>query len=220
MFEKVLLNYGFDHIGYAVISNHPGLNNSNIPNLATKNNIKGWDQHYLDNNYHTIDPVLTAAHSNAGFFTWDDVTRQENLSKKQIEIFREAKEFKLHNGINVSIHSAYGVKCLLIAASSKSDLHIDQYIIDSINLISYQFNTCFLSLMAFLPSMSKVKLTIKEKEILKWASQGLSYTEIGKTLNISRHTVNYHTRNIFRKLHVKNITAALVIAIKEGLIII
>lgn len=218
MYEKVLLSYGFDHLGYAVISNHPGLNDSNIPKLAAKSNVKGWDTHYLENNYHTIDPSLMLAHSSSGFFTWENVSKQTLISKKQRLIFQEAKDFNLHKGINVSIHGTNGVKCLVIAASSHAELNIDQYVIDSINLISYQFNICFLSLMAFIPRVTNISLTLKEKEILKWTSKGLTQIEIAKVLNITRHTVNYHMRNIFRKLDTNNITAALVIAIKEDLI--
>lgn len=45
-------------------------------------------------------------------------------------------------------------------------------------------------------------LTNREKEIVKWAVEGMSNAEIAKQLYISKSTVNYHMHNIFNKLGV------------------
>ena len=48
------------------------------------------------------------------------------------------------------------------------------------------------------------KLTIRETEILKHVSKGLTYQQIATSLFISPNTVKKHMINIFEKLHVKN----------------
>ncbi len=64
----------------------------------------------------------------------------------------------------------------------------------------------------------KIHLTLKEKEILIWSARGLTKTDIGCHLNISTHTVDYHVRNAIKKLGAKNITSAVVVALKTDLI--
>ena len=61
-------------------------------------------------------------------------------------------------------------------------------------------------------------LTIKEHEILNLLSAGLSNQKIAKELWIAEQTVKFHLTNIYRKLGVKNRTAAVQTAQARGLI--
>ena len=47
-------------------------------------------------------------------------------------------------------------------------------------------------------------LTRREAEVLYWIMQGKASKEIGSCLHISAFTVQKHTRNIYRKLGVRN----------------
>ncbi len=62
------------------------------------------------------------------------------------------------------------------------------------------------------------QLTEKEKEILQALLDGLSYKMIASQLNCSYHTVNFHIRNIYKKLHVHSIGEALAKALKEKIV--
>ncbi|MBA3647155.1 MAG: response regulator transcription factor [Chitinophagales bacterium] len=61
-------------------------------------------------------------------------------------------------------------------------------------------------------------LTEKEKEILTGLVDGLSYKMIADRLSISYHTVNFHIRNIYQKLHVHSVSEAVAKAIKEKIV--
>jgi len=61
-------------------------------------------------------------------------------------------------------------------------------------------------------------LTDREKEILGCLVKGLSHKLIAAELFISIHTVNTHIRNIYEKLHVRSVSAAVAKAIKEKLV--
>ena len=58
-------------------------------------------------------------------------------------------------------------------------------------------------------------LTKKESELLKHLEKGATVKEAGTHMAISLHTVDFHVRNIKRKLKVKTITAAVALAIRN-----
>ncbi|NII27734.1 helix-turn-helix transcriptional regulator [Pseudoflavitalea sp. X16] len=47
-------------------------------------------------------------------------------------------------------------------------------------------------------------LTNREKEILGLVAEGMTSDEIAKAIHLSRHTVNTHRKNIYRKLSIQN----------------
>lgn len=59
-------------------------------------------------------------------------------------------------------------------------------------------------------------LTERQLEILKLVAQGATNKEIGRTLDISEHTVRKHLQNIFEKLNVSSRTEATTRALQEG----
>jgi DNA-binding CsgD family transcriptional regulator len=61
-------------------------------------------------------------------------------------------------------------------------------------------------------------LTSREKEILLWVKEGKSAWEISSILGISRNTVKFHLKNIFRKLNTTSRSQAVVVAFGRGLI--
>ncbi|EGG95116.1 Transcriptional activator protein vanR [gamma proteobacterium IMCC1989] len=219
MYEVIMKHYGFDHLAHAVISDHDELKNGSALGLTVHNELNGWEKHYLEQNYIAIDLAPQITYSKAGFFTWHDM-KQQALSREQSAIFNEAEDFKLYSGVNVSIHNANGVKCVIIAASNQQGFSVNQYTKDIVNLLAHQFNTCFLSLTKHELIQKKIPLTQKEEEILKWISKGLSKPEIGDKMNISSHTVSYYMRSIFKKMGTNNTVSTVIKAIKEELIVI
>jgi DNA-binding NarL/FixJ family response regulator len=59
---------------------------------------------------------------------------------------------------------------------------------------------------------AKVLLSGREKEMLKLVAAGLTSTEIGERLAISRETVNTHIKNMYRKLNVRTRAQAVSLA--------
>ena len=68
------------------------------------------------------------------------------------------------------------------------------------------------------PKISDYKLTEQEKQILKMLVDGHHYKTAAYELGISVHTVSFHLRNIYAKLHVHSKTEAVAKALREGLI--
>jgi DNA-binding CsgD family transcriptional regulator len=61
-------------------------------------------------------------------------------------------------------------------------------------------------------------LADREKEVLKWLSQGKSNWDISKILGISQRTVKFHIENAMHKLGVSTRAHAVAIAIQYGLV--
>lgn len=59
-------------------------------------------------------------------------------------------------------------------------------------------------------------LSDREKEVLTMMEEGLKQKQIADILNISRHTVDSHLRNIYKKLHVHSAHEAIAKAIRKG----
>lgn len=60
-------------------------------------------------------------------------------------------------------------------------------------------------------------LSSREKEVLKWIKEGKSNYDIGDILDISGNTVNFHIKNLFKKLNVVNRTQAVSEALRMGI---
>ncbi|GKW16099.1 hypothetical protein PEC301937_20480 [Pectobacterium carotovorum subsp. carotovorum] len=61
-------------------------------------------------------------------------------------------------------------------------------------------------------------LTIREVEIMRWASEGKTSSDIANILHLSTSTINFHMQNILEKLAVPNKVAAIAKAICYNLI--
>ena len=59
-------------------------------------------------------------------------------------------------------------------------------------------------------------LSEREREVLTMMEEGKKQKQIAEMLNISRHTVDSHLRNIYKKLHVHSAHEALAKAIRKG----
>lgn len=63
-----------------------------------------------------------------------------------------------------------------------------------------------------------IHLTPREKEILKWTMEGKSAWAVAQILNCSEATVNFHVRNVLRKLDCANKHQAMLKAFSLGLV--
>ena len=61
-------------------------------------------------------------------------------------------------------------------------------------------------------------LTPREGDVLRLLAQGLTYEEIGSSLEVSLNTIRTHVRSIYGKLDVTTKTEAAVEAIRRGLL--
>ena len=68
------------------------------------------------------------------------------------------------------------------------------------------------------PDRKDYGLTDRERSVLELMSRGFVRKQIAKELALNPHTTDYVMRCIYRKLHVQGATAAVALAVREGLI--
>jgi DNA-binding NarL/FixJ family response regulator len=62
------------------------------------------------------------------------------------------------------------------------------------------------------------KLSVREKEVLKYLTEGYSYKMIADRCQVSFETIKTYIKRIYEKLHVASMTEAVVKALKENLV--
>lgn len=63
-----------------------------------------------------------------------------------------------------------------------------------------------------------LKLTLKEKEVLKHLTEGLSHKMVADRMGISYFTVNTHVKKIYEKLQVHSVGEAISFALKNNIV--
>lgn len=217
-YTQFLEQCGFNRVAYVVISDHHFLKQDHPLGIVCKTNFNKWDDYYIDQNFIAVDPLFPETYRKSGIFIWQDYCKSRELSKEQQIFFKEAENHgQVYQGATFSVHGPNGTKGVTIAGSDEQKRDIDPVHYDLINLAAYQFHLCYLELMKFEQGCVQ-PLSYREHTVLQWASTGLTKSGIGDRMNISTHTVDYHMRNIMKKLDAKNTTTALITAIKKGII--
>lgn len=103
-------------------------------------------------------------------------------------------------------NSGSQVLCEAIEAAHAGNTYLDPKLKESIHLPS----------AAVLPS--DVKLSSREKEIIKLILQGKGNREMAEQLFISELTIKTHRRNIYTKLEVKNVAELIQVVSNMGII--
>jgi len=65
----------------------------------------------------------------------------------------------------------------------------------------------------------KERLTAREADVLRLLARGRTYAQAAEDLGMSAHTVATHVKNAYRKLDVHNAAAAVLQAVRLGLIL-
>jgi DNA-binding CsgD family transcriptional regulator len=212
---KALGEFGIDRVMYSALRNTPHEENE-IPGISHCY-PDDWVNFYMVNDYVHLDPVRQHCLVTRNGFMWDEMQRRRDLTSEQIRLMDEGREAGLHDGLAIPFHGPFGeVYGVGLACSTHApDLNRS---LREIEIMSVHFHTVFSSLHGESRSAIDTKLTPREKEVVKWCSMGKSNWAIGEILGISEHGVDFHMRNILRKLNADNRVTAVVKALHSGLI--
>ncbi|AKI03151.1 DNA-binding protein with HTH domain [Hoeflea sp. IMCC20628] len=185
---------------------------------------KGWPEIYVKRKYAAIDPIVRyLGHSQRGY-RWREPLQvfQDDPHRKRMErMMVDARRHGLEDGYVFPIHGRRGLVGVLAVAGQEIDLSPSQ-----MALMDAVAKKVFWELLEALDPgayerISKpvvVQLTRREMETLEYLGYGMTSNEMGATLGLSAHTVDWYMNGIQEKLHAKNRHHVVAIAFRLGLI--
>jgi DNA-binding CsgD family transcriptional regulator len=219
IFKETLLSLGYKQVTYNIITDHISLGLKGQYGIM-KECPDDWFDYYFDKGYQHIDPRFQFGFAYKTTFLWNQIENFLDLSKKEKKILNELDDMHYHNGIVVPIFGVTGEISALTISRDFKDTDPNSNVLSLIHAVANQFHLSYLHLNRNKQLYSGIKwhLTFREKEILQWCAHGKGNWEISKILSISENGIEYHLKNIYRKMGVNNRFSAVINAVKSGFI--
>ncbi|WP_084299239.1 LuxR family transcriptional regulator [Bradyrhizobium sp. WSM1743] len=178
-----------------------------------------WCDRYFKRKYHTIDPVVRRTPMLSRPFLWDQLADRYQLQKDERRVLDEAREAGLKHGMSVPLFGPLGRVSVVSFASASDDADPQDHI-GHLNALAWQFHTAYGEIARPCNNGCERKVALSQREIncLRWVGEGKSSWEIGKILDISENTVNFHIKNAMRKLGATSRIQAVLIAVRLNLL--
>jgi DNA-binding CsgD family transcriptional regulator len=176
-----------------------------------------WLRRYQEAQHQQTDPVLKNVLNTMLPTFWDDVIR---VSPKDI-VLNEAIDHGLRSGITVSLYGHRGQRALLSFSRAQQLKESRTRMFHSASVIQLAAQYVHEALERVTHNTKELmapKLSIREKDCLKWAACGKTSWEIGKILRVSERTAIFHLTNATKKLQAPNRRAAVARALNLRLI--
>lgn len=176
-----------------------------------------WQQHYLEMGYERIDPIIKTSRRRASAFRWSEVYNDARTTEDERRVFDEGATFGLRSGISVPLHGS-DASFAIMSFAQPEDCEFQDKIIAYLQLAALHFH---LNVARFADSTrigEASDLSFREKECILWTARGKSSWETGVILGISLNTVNFHIKNVLRKLDASSRTVAAIKAVNLGII--
>lgn len=196
---------GFDNL---VIS-HRGT--TGVPVIEYALAPEGWGAYYFEEALHRIDPVYAAALSRMTPHTWADlVTPRTSLDA--VRFMDEARAAGLRDGFTIVLGDGLGSR-KIYTISSRDGADTEPVAAAAFMLASTHMAAARIIRRH---SARRLRLTAREREILRWVAIGKTASEIGDLLSISTKTVNNHVTNAKTRNKLHNTRLLIATALVEG----
>ena len=209
--SRMLAEFGFDHFVFQDIPNAGQFAES----VFCRRIPDEWFDLYIKENYSLVDPALKLASSSSAPFKWSEAPCDREQEPRAAEFLERVHDFGLEQGLVVPVRTRAGQAGLVWFGGSAPDF--DEGVIPMLQLVAF----CTFDRLRDLnspPREHKPLLTQREREVLTWAAAGKTASEIGKILDITKRTVDYHLQSICRKYGAANRTHAVALGIRDGAI--
>jgi DNA-binding CsgD family transcriptional regulator len=222
-FSSAIKGYGYDRVGFSLMTDHPSIGHKAF-HWQSSSFPGDWMAHYLENNFHIIDPVFQRVLQKPGPFFWSDAVDaldgsgmiEAQFIGRSKTMMHEAADAGLADGIGVSLVNEMGEIAGLGISRSEQDTAKDMQAFADIYLLSFIFHEKY---MSFFAPMDLPQLTRREKDVLLWSASGKTDWEIAQITGISQATVRFHWANIFKKMGVNNKLTATMNAVRRKIIV-
>jgi DNA-binding CsgD family transcriptional regulator len=219
VFLDAVKKHGYDKMIFCLLSDHKKIGlAAGVGHL--RNYPADWMQYYFEQKFDEVDPVITYSYQKIGTFTWKEMSERLELTRRQKLCLNLGTEAGLYNGICTPLRGPHRFAGVGLASSEKKDACDGNT--DMITAYCNHFYIAFQRLHA--PPRNpddpvpNICLSYREKEVLTKVAEGKSDFDIGVVLKLTPHGVDYHMRNIYKKMQTNSRTYAASKAIDLGLI--
>lgn len=198
----VASSYGLSHVAYLGLQ---------LPKLTRNGPLvcvtypDSWVAHYRAQRYVKDDPAVHQSLQSILPTNWSECPQH---AKRIRQIFGEAKEFGIGaNGMTFPIRGRGGEVALFSIASNMTASEWEDFRrcnLPDMQMIAYYVHKLITE--PFDEPTAPPRLSPREIECLKWASNGKTHDEIGTILNLSANTVRVYLDTARHKLNGMNIT--------------
>lgn len=210
---KELLEYDFIIFGLP----EPSFNKTQAIVDLNINYPQDWVDLYQTNEFWRIDPVVLATMAECAPQYWGDIYRRFLPNKNFVGL---AHDFGLKDGWTCLTKGLTGLPWTIISVGGdykkyKNNKNREKYIFER---LAPHFHIALSSVRAK-GRTKKLQdlLTKREREVLKWLSQGKTSWEISVILDVAEATINFHVKNINSKLNTVSRSHAVAVATHSGL---
>ncbi|MER9420628.1 autoinducer binding domain-containing protein [Mesorhizobium sp. M0306] len=176
-----------------------------------------WQERYFKMGYDRIDPIIKTSRKRVGAFRWSDVYNAASTSEDERRVFDEAATFGLRSGISMPLRGPHG-SFAVMSFARPWDREFQNKTVTYLQVAAAHFHLSVTKLENSSAVGETPKMSLREKECILWVARGKSSWEIGKILCLSVNTVNFHIKNVMRKLDVGSRTVASIKAVELGII--
>ncbi|MFJ3266208.1 autoinducer binding domain-containing protein [Serratia liquefaciens] len=195
---------GFEYFSYTVFSCYP----ASRPKMLIEGNYPAqYLEDYRKLRIYLQDPMIEQAHHSTLQFYWD-----EPFYRDKPELWWRMAQYGIREGWSQSVKDCYGRLGILTFAGKNIPTQSPQAGARNETFFLWLAQTAHKTLREALISVNdeaiKDVLTLREKDILRWCSEGKTSEETALLMGLSERTVNFHIGNSIKKLSVANKTAA------------
>lgn len=221
LLESVIDEAGFD---YFTLTRQPLLQSSEEYLVFAGRWPDGWPELYVKRKYASIDPTLRYLGYCQRGFRWAEAAEffaEDAHFKRIARMMKQARKFGLEDGYIFPVHGRQGLAGVLNVAGRPVGLSPGE-----IQLFEAVARKAFWALADSAnlgvpisdPANRNHTMTKREIETLNLLAEGYTSGEMGSTLGLSTHTVDWYMNGIQNKLDARNRHHAVAIAFRRGLI--
>lgn len=176
-----------------------------------------WVERYTGTKMYLNDPVVAFASQTTAATDWRQLEGLVAFEKRHKKFLGQASEEGIRSGVCMSTRQINGDIQLISFANSSGKAYSETDLraaTEAGQLLGKAINELSLEDTDNQP----LKMSARELECLSLSAIGKSSSEIEVILGISRHTVDFHMKNVMAKLDASTRTFAIVKAIRFGII--
>jgi DNA-binding CsgD family transcriptional regulator len=191
-------------------------------NLLLSNYPDGWLEHYVASDYAHVDPVVARAIRSTSPFTWGHSEYLARLDGKQRQLFDEAGEFGVRQGICCTWRNGSGYVSGMSVATAKPEEEFRQLVnrhrVDIELACLYFCSHVENRVIGRGARIHADLLTVREKDCLTWTLQGWTLERMARAAGVLEPAIRECLHSATMKLKASQPTRAAARAVELGLI--